>query len=62
MKRKPKWILVVVVVALAVAVAVAVTVAVGDSCSEAVRSVHTRQQVAATRRGDRSIHVYRTGD
>ena len=53
MKRKPKWILVVVVVAVAVAV--------GDSCSEAVRSVHTRRQVAATHRGDRSVHVYRTG-
>ena len=27
-----------------------------------LRSVHTRRQVAATRRGDRSLHVYRSGD
>ena len=26
------------------------------------RSVHTRRQVAATRRSDRSLHVYRSGD
>ena len=27
-----------------------------------LRSVHTRRQVAATRRGDRSLRVYRSGD
>ena len=27
-----------------------------------LRSVHTRRQVAATRRGDRSLHVYWSGD
>ena len=29
---------------------------------EVSRSVHTRRQVAATLRGDRSLHVYRSGD
>ena len=28
----------------------------------ALRSVHTRRQVAAILRGDRSLHVYRSGD
>ena len=27
-----------------------------------LRSVHTRRQVAATRRGDISLNVYRSGD
>ena len=33
-----------------------------DDKAVPLRSVHTRRHVAATRRGDRSLRVYRSGD